>query len=56
MSRGTYTMSGPLKASEEIGIKPKVPTFLCISGGAAVGGGDPRQAVGPVEGAGTGGK
>lgn len=31
-------------------------TFLCVSGGAAVGGGDPRQTVGPVEGAGAGGQ
>ncbi len=31
-------------------------TFFCISGGTTIGGSDPRQAVGPVEGAGTGGQ
>lgn len=30
-----------------------VRTFFRVSGGAAVGGGDPRQTVGPVEGAGA---
>lgn len=31
-------------------------TLFRVSGGAAVGGGDPRQTVGPVEGAGAGGQ
>lgn len=31
-------------------------TFFCISGGTAIGGGDPCQTVGPVEGAGAGGQ
>lgn len=34
----------------------KLPTFFRISGGTAIGGGDPRQTVRPVEGAGTGGQ
>lgn len=34
----------------------KALTFFRIPGGTAIGGGDPRQTVGPVEGAGTGGK
>lgn len=34
----------------------KLPTFFRISGGAAIGGGDPRQTIRPVEGAGTGGQ
>lgn len=31
-------------------------TFFRVSGGTAIGGGDPCQTVGPVEGAGTGGQ
>ncbi len=34
----------------------KLLTFFRVSGGTAIGGGDPRQTVRPVEGAGTGGQ